>query len=113
MSSPTIPSELAVHPPTSEQAAAIDARDRDVFCEAGAGTGKTRVLVGRYCDALTNGEAGWTRSSLSRSRSEPRPSFASGSAASSLGARALPSTRETTTAQPSSGSWRARPSAPG
>lgn len=44
-------------PPTPEQAAAIDARDRDVFCEAGAGTGKTRVLVGRYCDALTGGEA--------------------------------------------------------
>ena len=38
---------------TREQAAAIEARDRDVFCEAGAGSGKTRVLVGRYCDALT------------------------------------------------------------
>ena len=38
---------------TPEQSAAIDARDRDVFCEAGAGAGKTRVLVGRYCDALT------------------------------------------------------------
>ncbi|MEO7198146.1 MAG: UvrD-helicase domain-containing protein, partial [Solirubrobacterales bacterium] len=40
------------HPPTPEQAAAIDARDRDVFLEAGAGTGKTRVLVSRYCDAI-------------------------------------------------------------
>jgi ATP-dependent exoDNAse (exonuclease V) beta subunit len=39
-------------PPTAEQAAAIDSRDRDVFLEAGAGTGKTRVLVDRYCDAI-------------------------------------------------------------
>jgi ATP-dependent exoDNAse (exonuclease V) beta subunit len=31
---------------------AIDARGRDVFCEAGAGTGKTRVLVERYCEAV-------------------------------------------------------------
>ncbi len=38
--------------PTPEQRAAIDARDRDVLCEAGAGTGKTTVLVGRYCDAI-------------------------------------------------------------
>ena len=33
-------------------AAAIDNRDRDVFLEAGAGTGKTRVLVDRYCEAV-------------------------------------------------------------
>ncbi len=46
---PTLPQP---HPPTPEQAAAIDARDRDVFLEAGAGTGKTRVLVSRYCDAI-------------------------------------------------------------
>ena len=39
-------------PPTPEQAQAIELRDRDVFCEAGAGSGKTRVLVGRYCGAL-------------------------------------------------------------
>ena len=39
-------------PPTPEQRAAIEARDRDVFLEAGAGTGKTRVLVDRYCDAV-------------------------------------------------------------
>jgi ATP-dependent exoDNAse (exonuclease V) beta subunit len=45
-------------PPTREQQAAIDARASDVFCEAGAGTGKTRVLVGRYCDAVAAGEAG-------------------------------------------------------
>jgi ATP-dependent exoDNAse (exonuclease V) beta subunit len=38
--------------PTSEQAAAIGNRDRDVFLEAGAGTGKTRVLVERYCEAV-------------------------------------------------------------
>lgn len=37
---------------TAEQAAAIEARDRDIFLEAGAGTGKTRVLVDRYCDAI-------------------------------------------------------------
>jgi ATP-dependent helicase/nuclease subunit A len=42
---------LSERPP--EQLAAIAARDRDVFCEAGAGTGKTSVLVGRYCDAVT------------------------------------------------------------
>jgi superfamily I DNA/RNA helicase len=36
-----------VHAPTPEQGAAIAARDRDVLCEAGAGTGKTRVLVDR------------------------------------------------------------------
>ncbi len=41
-----------MHPPTAEQAAAIDSRDRDIFLEAGAGTGKTRVLVDRYCDAV-------------------------------------------------------------
>ena len=38
--------------PTLEQAEAIGNRDRDVFLEAGAGTGKTRVLVERYCDAV-------------------------------------------------------------
>jgi ATP-dependent helicase/nuclease subunit A len=38
--------------PTAEQRLAIETRDRDAFCEAGAGTGKTRVLVGRYCGAL-------------------------------------------------------------
>jgi ATP-dependent helicase/nuclease subunit A len=44
--------------PTPEQAAAVATRDRDVFCEAGAGSGKTRVLVGRYCDAVTVDGAG-------------------------------------------------------
>jgi ATP-dependent helicase/nuclease subunit A len=45
-------------PLTPEQRAAIDARDRDVFCEAGAGTGKTRVLVERYCEAVSNDGVG-------------------------------------------------------
>src|SRR5689334_1401493 len=39
--------------PTPEQRAAIDVRDRDVLLEAGAGTGKTGVLVDRYCDLVT------------------------------------------------------------
>jgi ATP-dependent exoDNAse (exonuclease V) beta subunit len=37
--------------PTEQQQLAIDNRNRDVFLEAGAGTGKTRVLVDRYCEA--------------------------------------------------------------
>ena len=49
---------LSEFAPTAEQRAAIDARDRDVFCEAGAGTGKTRVLVDRYCDAVEHDELG-------------------------------------------------------
>jgi ATP-dependent helicase/nuclease subunit A len=43
---------------TPEQTAAIAARERDVFCEAGAGSGKTRVLVGRYCDAVCDDGVG-------------------------------------------------------
>jgi ATP-dependent helicase/nuclease subunit A len=35
--------------PTAEQAAAIAAAGRDVLVEAGAGTGKTGVMVERYC----------------------------------------------------------------
>ncbi|HEX6666151.1 MAG TPA: UvrD-helicase domain-containing protein [Solirubrobacterales bacterium] len=35
--------------PTPEQAAAIEASGRDVLLEAGAGTGKTGVMVDRYC----------------------------------------------------------------
>ena len=38
---------------TPEQQRAIERRDRGVFLEAGAGTGKTQVLVGRYCDAVS------------------------------------------------------------
>src|SRR4051795_2732102 len=37
---------------TTEQLAAIGSRDADTFCEAGAGSGKTRVLVERYCEAV-------------------------------------------------------------
>ncbi|MGH2954794.1 MAG: UvrD-helicase domain-containing protein [Solirubrobacterales bacterium] len=44
--------------PTAEQRAAIQARGTDAFCEAGAGTGKTRVLVDRYCDAADVDEVG-------------------------------------------------------
>ena len=36
----------------------IEARDRDVFTEAGAGTGKTGVLVERYCDAVSEDGVG-------------------------------------------------------
>jgi ATP-dependent exoDNAse (exonuclease V) beta subunit len=43
---------MSLPAPTPEQQAAIDSRDRDVFLEAGAGTGKTRVLVERYCEAV-------------------------------------------------------------
>jgi ATP-dependent helicase/nuclease subunit A len=35
--------------PTPEQALAIEARGHDVLVEAGAGTGKTGVMVDRYC----------------------------------------------------------------
>ncbi len=38
---------------TAAQRAAIATRDRDVFTEAGAGAGKTGVLVERYCDCVT------------------------------------------------------------
>src|SRR2546430_17236840 len=50
----------ATRPPemTAEQRAAIEARSGDVFTEAGAGTGKTGVLVERYCDAVTEDGVG-------------------------------------------------------
>jgi ATP-dependent helicase/nuclease subunit A len=38
--------------PTPEQLAAIESRGADVLLEAGAGTGKTGVLVDRYCDLV-------------------------------------------------------------
>ena len=40
--------------PTPEQAAAVAARRRDAFLEAGAGTGKTAVLVDRYCASIVD-----------------------------------------------------------
>jgi ATP-dependent helicase/nuclease subunit A len=39
---------------TPEQAAAVSIRDRDVLLEAGAGTGKTGVLVDRYCALIAD-----------------------------------------------------------
>jgi ATP-dependent helicase/nuclease subunit A len=43
---------------TAEQRAAVEARDRDVLLEAGAGTGKTTVLASFFCDAVTVDGAG-------------------------------------------------------
>jgi ATP-dependent helicase/nuclease subunit A len=40
---------MSARKPTPEQAAAIRAKGRDVLLEAGAGTGKTGVMVDRYC----------------------------------------------------------------
>lgn len=51
---PQMPASASGPAPTAEQAAAIGNRDRDVFLEAGAGTGKTRVLVERYCEAVAS-----------------------------------------------------------
>ena len=43
--------------PTPEQAAAIAAAGHDVMVEAGAGTGKTGVMVNRYCRLVCDLEA--------------------------------------------------------
>ncbi|MBK5221176.1 MAG: UvrD-helicase domain-containing protein, partial [Thermoleophilia bacterium] len=40
---------MSAREPTPEQAAAIEVSGRDVLLEAGAGTGKTGVMVDRYC----------------------------------------------------------------
>ncbi len=40
---------MSTRTPTPEQAQAIEAGGRDVLVEAGAGTGKTGVMVDRYC----------------------------------------------------------------
>jgi ATP-dependent exoDNAse (exonuclease V) beta subunit len=40
---------LSGRTPTPEQAAAIEASGRDILVEAGAGSGKTGVMVDRYC----------------------------------------------------------------
>ena len=42
--------------PTPEQAAAIEAGGHDVLVEAGAGTGKTGVMVDRYCRLVCDQE---------------------------------------------------------
>jgi ATP-dependent helicase/nuclease subunit A len=44
--------------PASEQRQAIDDRGRDLFLAAGAGTGKTTVLVERFCDAVCDEDGG-------------------------------------------------------
>ena len=46
---------------TEQQAAAVERRDRDIFLRAGAGTGKTSVLVDRFCAAALDPEGGVER----------------------------------------------------
>src|SRR4051794_653491 len=46
---------------TSQQHEAIESRDRDVFLRAGAGTGKTTVLVDRFCEAALDPDSGVER----------------------------------------------------
>ncbi|MFL5906268.1 MAG: UvrD-helicase domain-containing protein, partial [Solirubrobacterales bacterium] len=46
---------------TDQQRAAVEARDRDVFLRAGAGTGKTTVLVERFCAAALDPDGGTER----------------------------------------------------
>ncbi|MBM3666773.1 MAG: hypothetical protein FJW90_04715 [Actinobacteria bacterium] len=52
---------MSVRELTPEQQRAVDARDRDVFLEAGAGTGKTTVLVERLRAIAVTDEAGLER----------------------------------------------------
>jgi ATP-dependent helicase/nuclease subunit A len=46
---------------TQQQSAAVESRERDVFLRAGAGTGKTTVLVERFCAAALDPEVGASR----------------------------------------------------
>src|SRR6478736_4121781 len=46
---------------TGQQDAAVESRGRDVFLRAGAGTGKTSVLVDRFCAAALDPEGGVER----------------------------------------------------
>jgi ATP-dependent helicase/nuclease subunit A len=46
---------------TEQQGAAVEGRERDVFLRAGAGTGKTTVLVDRFCAAALDPEGGIER----------------------------------------------------
>jgi ATP-dependent helicase/nuclease subunit A len=46
---------------TDQQVAAVTRRERDVFLRAGAGTGKTTVLVERFCAAALDPEGGVER----------------------------------------------------
>ncbi len=47
---------MSARAPTPEQAAAISARGGRIFLEAGAGTGKTGVMVDRYCGLVCDEE---------------------------------------------------------
>ena len=46
---------------TEQQIAAVESREQDVFLRAGAGTGKTTVLVERFCAAALDPEVGASR----------------------------------------------------
>jgi ATP-dependent exoDNAse (exonuclease V) beta subunit len=46
---------------TRQQSAAVENREQDVFLRAGAGTGKTTVLVERFCAAALDPEIGASR----------------------------------------------------
>ncbi len=46
---------------TDQQSAAVEHRDHDIFLRAGAGTGKTTVLVDRFCAAALDPEGGVER----------------------------------------------------
>jgi ATP-dependent helicase/nuclease subunit A len=46
---------------TDQQVAAVESRERDIFLRAGAGTGKTSVLVDRFCAAALDPEGGVER----------------------------------------------------
>jgi ATP-dependent helicase/nuclease subunit A len=46
---------------TEQQSAAVGSRERDVFLRAGAGTGKTTVLVDRFCAAALDPDGGVER----------------------------------------------------
>jgi ATP-dependent exoDNAse (exonuclease V) beta subunit len=46
---------------TEQQSAAVESRTRDIFLRAGAGTGKTSVLVDRFCAAALDPESGVER----------------------------------------------------
>ena len=46
---------------TVQQTAAVEGRDRDIFLRAGAGTGKTSVLVDRFCAAALDPDGGVER----------------------------------------------------
>src|SRR3990170_8386269 len=43
---------------TEQQRAAIERRDESIFLRAGAGTGKTSVLVDRFCAAALDPDVG-------------------------------------------------------